>query len=143
MTDTYEATATSDVQRGTPNLFTFTGRDDVQIVFSETGLAGRPRFDYHDDVRNVAAEGDEIAVERGPLGRLVTITLESVPDLHTLTVTLVLPDLGGLSRPITPFRTFAVLTTNRTTIGGPNLVAGPIQLYRVIKGDGTAQHVQF
>jgi hypothetical protein len=51
--------------------------------------------------------------------------------------------LGGLSRPITPFRTFVVLTTNRTSIGGPGLVTGPIQLYRVVKGDGTAQEVLF
>jgi len=142
MTDT-ATVATAEAPRIAPNLFTFTGRDDIQIVFSETGLTGRPRFDYHDETRNVAAEGDEIAVERGPLGRLVTITLESVPDLHTLTVTLVLPDLGGFSRPITSFRTFAVLTTNRTTIGGPELITGPIQLYRVVRGDGTAQHVQF
>jgi hypothetical protein len=39
-------------------------------------------------------------------------------------VTLVLPDLGGSSRPITHFRTFLVLTTNRTSIGGPALITG-------------------
>jgi hypothetical protein len=146
MTDTATtATAvTTEAPRIAPNLFTFTGRsDDIQIVFSETSLTGQAQFTYHDDTRDVAVQGAAIAVERGPLGRLVTVTLESVPDLHTITVTLVLPDLGGVSRPITSFRTFAVLTTNRTTIGGPSLVAGPIQLYRVVRGDGTAQHVQF
>ena len=66
-----------------------------------------------------------------------------MPDLHTITATLVLPDLGGLSRPTTTFRTFVVLTTNRTSIGGPHLVTGPIQLYTVVRGDGTAQGVQF
>jgi len=144
MTNTYEATAAAETPQVAPNLFTFTGRsDDLQIVFSETSLTGQPQFTYHDDTRDVAVQGDAITVEPGPLGRLVTITLESVPDLHTLTVTLVLPDFGGISRPITPFRTFAVLTTNRTTIGGPALVPGPIQLYRVVRGDGTAQQVQF
>jgi hypothetical protein len=143
MTDT-ATTATAEAPRIAPNLFTFTGRsDDIQIVFSETSLTGQAQFTYHDDARDVTVQGAAIAVERGPLGRLVTVTLESVPDLHTLTVTLVLPDLGGISRPITSFRTFAVLTTNRTTIGGPSLVAGPIQLYRVVRGDGTAQQVQF
>lgn len=138
MTETHEAPWAA------PNLFTFTGRrDDIQIVYSETSLTGEARFDYHDDARDVSAQGEEIAVERGPLGRLVTVTLESIPDLHTVTVTLVLPDLGGSSRPITPFRTFVVLTTNRTSIGGPDLVTGPIQLYRVVRGDGTAQQVQF
>lgn len=66
-----------------------------------------------------------------------------MPDLHTVTATLVLPDLGGQSGPVTPFRTFVVLTTTRTSIGGPNLVNGPIQLYRVVRGDGAAQQVQF
>ena len=128
----------------TPNLFTFTGRrGDVRIVFSETSITGKAQFTYHDETRDVTASGTEIAVERGPLGRLVTVTLESVPDLHTITATLVLPDLGGLSAPITPFRTVVVLTTNRTSIGGPGLVTGPIQLYTVVRGDGTAQQVQF
>jgi hypothetical protein len=146
MTDTTTAiTATTpETPRVAPNLFTFTGRrNGIQIVFSETGLTGQAQFTYHDETRDVSANGVEIAVERGPLGRLVTITLESVPDLHTITVTLVLPDLGGLSRPITSFRTFVVLTTNRTSIGGPALVTGPIQVYTVVRGDGTAQQVQF
>jgi hypothetical protein len=143
MTETYAATMTAEAPRVAPNLFTFTGRsDDIQIVFSETSLAGQAQFTYHDDTRDVTVQGDGIAVECGPLGRLVTITLESVADLHTLTVTLVLPDFGTLSRPITPFRTFVVLTTSRTTIAGPGPVPGPIQLYRVVRGDGTAQQVQ-
>ena len=144
MTDTRESTTATATPRVAPNLFTFTGRrDGVQIVFSETGITGQAGFTYHDETRDVSAAGPEIAVETGPLGRLITITLESVPDLHTITATLVLPDLGGLSRPTTTFRTFVVLTTNRTSIGGPTLVTGPIQLYTVVRGDGTAQGVQF
>ena len=57
---------------------------------------GQGQFSYHDETRDHSATGDEITVERGPLGTLVTITLETIPDLHTLTVTLILPDLGGL-----------------------------------------------
>jgi hypothetical protein len=126
-----------------PNLFTFTGRqDDTQVVFSTTSVTGTAQFSYHDETREHSASGDEITVERGPLGTLVTVTLEIVPDLHTLTVTLVLPDVG-VSRPVTHFRTFLVLTTNRTSIGGPALITGALQLYQVVKGRGTAQQVQF
>jgi len=145
MTATSEAAATPTAKAGavTPNLFTFTGRqDDTQVVFSTTSTAGQARFSYHDETRDDSASGDEITIERGPLGTLVTVTLETVPDLHTLTVTMVLPDLGGLSRPITRFRTFLVLTTNRTSIGGPALITGALQLYKIVKGHGIAQQVQ-
>jgi hypothetical protein len=104
----------------TPNLFTFMGRQcDVQVVWSTTSITGKPQLSYHDATRDVSATGDEISVERGPLGTLVTITIETVPDLHTVTATLAVPDLGGRSDPITRFRTFVVLTTNRASIGGP------------------------
>ena len=128
----------------TPNLFTFSGRrDDTQVTFSTTSFTGQPRFSYHDDTRDVSATGDEITVERTVLGTLVTVTLETVPDLHTVTATLVLPDLGGLSGPVTHFRSFLVLTENRTSIGGPALVTGALQRYAVVKGRGTAQEVAF
>jgi hypothetical protein len=128
----------------TPNLFTFSGRrDDTQVVFSTTSITGQPQFNYHDDTQDVSASGDDITVERTALGTLVTITLETVPDLHTVTATLVLPDLGGLSGPVTHFGTFLVLTENRTSIGGPALVTGALQRYTVVKGRGTAQEVAF
>jgi hypothetical protein len=148
MTQTREAAsaaATSTTTTAvTPNLFTFSGRrDDTQVTFSTTSITGQPQFSYHDDTRDVSATGDEITVERTVLGTLVTVTLETVPDLHTVTATLVLPDLGGLSGPVTHFGTFLVLTENRTSIGGPALVSGALQRYTLVKGRGTAQEVAF
>ena len=143
MTQTREAaSAVATPSAVTPNLFTFSGRrDDTQVTFSTTSITGQPQFSYHDDTRDVSATGDEITVERTVLGTSVTVTLEAVPDLHTVTATLVLPDLGGLSGPVTHFGTFLVLTENRTSIGGPALVTGALQRYTVIKGRGTAQEV--
>ena len=145
MTQTREAAAAAATPTAvTPNLFTFSGRrDDTQVTFSTTSITGRPQFSYHDDTRDVSATGDEITVERTVLGTSVTVTLETVPDLHTVTATLVLPDLGGLSGPVTHFATFLVLTENRTSIGGPALVTGALQRYTVVKGRGTAQQVAF
>jgi hypothetical protein len=104
MTATSDAAAAKTAEAGAvaPNLFTFTGRqDDTQVVFSTTGGTGKAQFTYHDESRDHSADGDDVTIERGPFGPLVTVTLETVPDLHSLTVTLVLPDLGGLSWPIT------------------------------------------
>ena len=145
MTQTREAAAAAATPTAvTPNLFTFSGRrDDTQVTFSTTSITGEPQFSHHDDTRDVSATGDEITVERTVLGTSVTVTLEAVPDLHTVTATLVLPDLGGLSGPVTHFATFLVLTENRTSIGGPALITGALQRYTVVKGRGTAQQVAF
>lgn len=145
MTQTREAEPAATAEPAvTPNLFTFNARrDDTQAVFSTTSITGQPQFSYHDDSRDISATGDEITVERTALGTEVTITVETVPDLHTVTATLVLPDLGGLSRPVTHFATFLVLTENRTSIGGPALITGALQRYTVVKGRGTAQRVAF
>ena len=143
MTQTREAAAATPTAV-TPNLFTFSGRrDDTQVTFSTTSITGQPQFSYHDDTRDVSATGDEITVERTVLGTFVTVTLETVPDLHTVTATLVLPDLGGLSGPVTHFATFLVRTEDRTSIGGPALITGALQRYTVVKGRGTAQQVAF
>ena len=145
MTQIREAAAAAATPTAvTPNLFTFSGRrDDTQVTFSTTSITGQPRFGSHDDTRDVSATGDEITVERTVLGTSVTVTVEAVPDLHTVTATLVLPDLGGLSGPVTHFATFLVLTENRTSIGGPALITGALQRYTVVKGRGTAQEVAF
>jgi hypothetical protein len=56
------------------------------------------------------------------LGTLVTVTLQTVPDLHTVTATPVLPDLGGLSGPVTHFDTFLVLTRLAARLAGGTVI---------------------
>ena len=146
MTDTTVATSatTPDASRVAPNLFTFTGRrDGIQIVFSETGLDGRAQFSYTTSTRDVSATGSPDRRRARPARQARHDHRGVRADLHTITVTLVLPDLGGLSRPITPFRTFVVLTTNRTSIGGPGLVTGPIRSTGWSRGTARQQEVLF
>lgn len=82
-------------------------------------------------------------VASSPLGTLVTVVLELVPDRHTLTATLVLPDINVGDRQVIRFSTVVILTTNLTSIGGPALVIGPLQTYQVVKLGGVAQRVDF
>ena len=80
-----------------------------------------------------------------PIGRLVTATLRSTEDGDTNTVTVLLPDVNldpageGDARLQATFRTLALWTTIQSTIGGPGLVAGPVQLYTVRELEGTAR----
>ncbi len=79
-----------------------------------------------------------------PIGRLVTATLGRVPDGDTSTVTVLLPEVtlvppGGEGPPIeTPFETVAVFTATQSSVGGPGLVAGPVQLYTHAQMEGVA-----
>ena len=80
-----------------------------------------------------------------PIGRMVTATLSSVSDGDTSTVTVLLPEVhldpaGESARPLeAEFETVVVWTTIHSTIGGPGLVKGPVQLYTQRELQGTAR----
>ncbi len=109
--------------------------EDVQIVFHE-GTADTASLVYNDQIyRGRALFHDQTA-----LGRVISIHLESIPDLHTVFLSLAVPEANRPSdmRSI-PVSTFATITTTRTSIGGPALVSGQIRTYNVVplKGDAS------
>jgi hypothetical protein len=116
----------------------------VRITYSKSSITGDPRFSYADRDQNLNFSGAEIRVEGTEIGDLVTVTIEVVPDLRTVTVSLLVP---GFNLPQdtreSPFETEAILTTHHTTIGGPGLVQGQLKSYKTLKLTGTAKHVFF
>ena len=77
------------------------------------------------------------------IGRLVTAVLRATPDGDTSTVTVLLPQVNlpvcDGSVPEAPVETVAVFTTIRSSIGGPSLVEGAVQLYATATLAGTAR----
>ncbi|MGE5288265.1 MAG: hypothetical protein ACM3ML_13920 [Micromonosporaceae bacterium] len=63
-------------------------------------------------------------------GIVVRAIHEEVPDSHTVVVTITIPQMNLDSEPQTGAG-FAVLATARTSIGGPALVSGPLQLFEL------------
>ena len=61
-------------------------------------------------------------------GIVIRAIHEEVPDSHTLVVTVTMPQVNLDSGPQTSAG-LAVLTTERTSIAGPGLVSGPLQLF--------------
>ena len=115
----------------------------TQITYSTTSIAGQPQFHYQDQQRDVNVTGDDIRSLDTEIGTLVTVTLEVVLDLHTLTATLLVPQInlrGGVESPLS---TLAILTTHLTSIGGPGLVEGQVQTYEAVALEGTASLVEF
>ena len=124
-----------------PNLFELRS-GSIKIVYSTTSLSGLPLLNYEDSQRTLAFQGDEIRQSDSEIGHQITVTIEQMPDLRTVTFTLLLPDIN-LEGAETRFRTVGITTITRTSIGGPDLVKGPIQTYfsRILWG--TARQVAF
>jgi hypothetical protein len=70
------------------------------------------------------------SVETTREGIVVRAIHEEVPDSHTLVVTVTISQINLDSEPQTGAG-FATVTTARTSIGGPGLVAGPLQLFEL------------
>ena len=123
-----------------PNLWELTC-GDRQVTYSTSSFAGPPQFTYTDPDGQRTFSGDEIQSLDTALGTEVTVTLETVPDLHTITLTVVLPGVRMARGEEVPVNTFGVLTTTGTTIAGPPPGVG--QTYDVLTLEGVAKLVDF
>jgi hypothetical protein len=106
----------------------------VRIAF-RVGPEGAPTLEYNGRI----FRGDELRYEQTAIGSVASAVLETIPDLHTISLSLAVPDAN---RPAdaraVPVRTFAVFTTERTSIGGPGLVTGQLQEYELVSLTGEA-----
>jgi hypothetical protein len=125
-----------------PNFFQLAG-GYTQITYSTTSITGQPQFHYQDQQRDINVTGGDIRSLETEIGTLVTVTLEVIPDLHTLTVSLLVPQINLTEGNESPLSTPAILTSHRTSIGGPGLVEGQLQTYEVVALEGTASLVAF
>ena len=126
-----------------PNLFELQGKD-TQITYSTSSIVGVPQFNYQTPNLNLNFSDTDIRAQDTEIGREITVTLEQTPDLETITLTLLIPTIN-LSPGTTenPIETVAIITTARTSIGGPNLVEGQIQIYDTLSLQGIARVVNF
>jgi len=115
------------------------GQFSLSIVYSLSGLDGKPHFEYHDGSQLLSFSGDQIQTTESPLGNLVTVTIRMTVDAGSTTFTLVVPPVGLLGQSLN-INTFGVTTTRR---GGilPNI--GQQDLYTVTELAGTEELVVF
>ena len=125
-----------------PNLFELAG-EYTEITYSTTSFTGQPQFHYQDRQRDMEITTDDIRLLETEIGTQVTVTLEEIPDLHTLMVTLLVPRINLDDSNESPLSTLAILTTHHTSIGGPALVEGQLQTYEAVALEGTASLVKF
>jgi len=124
----------------TANLFELSC-DGTQITYSTSSFAGPPQLHYSGADGDLSFSGDDIDTQATKLGTEVTVTLDVVPDLHTVTLTLLLPSFKLDADLESEFETLAIRTTKHTTIAGPP--AGPSRSTEAIALHGVAKSVAF
>jgi hypothetical protein len=108
--------------------------DDVAVEYAATDA---PELRLSEDGAERVFTAAELRREPTLLGTLVSATLDSVPDLGDRTVTLAVPDVN-LRDGEADVTTFLVRTRHRTSIGGPSLVDGALQVHEPVALTGTA-----
>ena len=121
------------------SLFELHG-NSINVTYSSTNILGGPILSYRNDQKSLFFRGKEIMISDTELGELITVILETIPDLKTVTFSLllpvvtVMPQSGG-----TRIKVPGITTTNPTTIAGPP--PGPQKLYSIVNLRGTAQFI--
>jgi hypothetical protein len=75
-----------------PNVFELTC-EDHKITYVPVGFGGVPRLHYDGPMGEHVFEGDEIETLRSARGLEVSVTLDRISHLRTITLTVFLPDL--------------------------------------------------
>jgi hypothetical protein len=121
------------------NLFELSS-NTIHVTYSTTNILGGPILSYRDNTRSLSFRGNEIRIENTDVGEVVTVTLETIPDLRTVTFSLIVPIVTVMTQSSgTRIKVLGITTTAPTTIAGPP--PGPQQLYSAVYLRGTAQFI--
>ena len=115
--------------------------DETQVYYSTTSPLGPPEFTYVFQGSRTLFSGNQIETRATALGEEVTVTLESVADDHTTTLTVLIPATSVALGDKVPLRTLGVLTTTTTAIAGSP--SGVSQTYLALDLHGMAKQVVF
>ena len=121
------------------NLFQLSG-GSIQVIYSDTSLLGEPQLQYRDNHISKSFSDEEINSQDTELGQLITVTLDTIPDLRTVTFTLILPlvnvipDFGSIH-----IKVPGITTVTHTTLAGPGL--GAEKTYSTVTLRGTARFI--
>jgi hypothetical protein len=127
-------------EREQPNAFQLHGAD-LQVTYATSSFQGPPELSYTGPTGEVRFSGDEIRAAPSELGTEVTVTLASIADGGTTTLTILIPWIQLGEEGHESFDTIAIETVNRTSIAGPP--PGAEQTYAVSQLSGEARLVRF
>ena len=124
-----------------PNLYELQG-EKLKVTYATTNIAGQPTFTLQQGRKTLNFDKNQIQTAKIPIGSLVTVTVETVPDLKTITFSLLLPDVNMQESTKVSIKAVGILTTSKTSLGGPKIVKGAVQAYKVASLSGNARFVR-
>jgi hypothetical protein len=127
------------VQIQGPNLFELS-YEDTKIVYALDESSGAPRLEYSGPMGRHSFEGDAIRTEDSARGREVSVTLDGVSHLRTITLTVFLPDVVLDDSDQLSFRTVGIHATRRRSMTdgpGAEFTTEPLEF------DGLAKLIEF
>jgi len=127
------------VQTQGPNLFEFV-HEDTKITYSTGEMGDDPRLIYSGPMGRHTFRGDEIEARESARGLEVSVTLDRVSHLRTITLTVFVPDLVLEDTTEQSFHTVGIHATRRRTMRGgmgSALTSEPMEF------DGLARIIEF
>ena len=127
------------VQTQGPNLFELS-YEDTKIIYAIDAASGAPRLEYTGPMGRHSFEGDAIRTENSARGREVSVTLDGVSHLRTITLTVFVPDVELSDASELSFRTVGIHATRRRSIRdapGAELTTEPLEF------EGLAKIIEF
>lgn len=128
------------VQSAGPTLFELT-HEDTKIVYSPGAVDESPQLRYAGPMGQYSFAGDEIQTHDSARGREVSVTLDRVSHLRTITLTVFVPDLdlGEMTSELT-FHTVGIHSSRRrarTSKAGEPLTSEPLEFI------GLARNIEY
>lgn len=128
------------VQSVGPTLFELT-HEDTKIVYSPGALDGSPELHYVGPMGKYTFTGDEIQTHNSARGLEISVTLDRVSQLRTITLTVFLPDLDleDMTDEMS-FRTVGIHSTRRRAASsrlGAALTSEPLEF------EGLARNIEY
>jgi hypothetical protein len=127
------------VQTQGPNLFEFVF-EDTKITYVPGAFDGEPRLNYAGPMGRHSFTGEEIQAVESARGLEVTVSLDRVSHLRTITLTVFVPDVELDGTTEQSFHTVGIHATQRRTLRGG---AGATLTSEPLEFDGTARLIEF
>lgn len=113
----------------------------MHVSYSTTGIDGKAYMTYQDQQHTLNFKGDEIRTVETDLGTIVSVTIQSTPDVGFTTFSMLLPQVNLGKQLSLAIETEGITTVHKSSLI-PAFNQGQLEIYKVRGLQGTASHMK-